>query len=61
MIEKIRPLERLANTYYTVEQLKANDKESNQEPKLDTAESKIKTKLVSIINEVLKVFGKIDF
>ena len=58
---KIRPLERLANTYYTVEQLKANDKESNQEPKLDTAESKIKTKLVSIINEVLKVFGKIDF
>ena len=58
---KIRPLERLANTYYTVEQLKFNNKESNQEPKLDTAESKIKTKLVSIINEVLKVFGKIDF
>lgn len=56
---KIRPLERLLNTYYTVEQIKVNN--SNSEPKLNTAESQIKTKLVSIINDVIKIFGKIDF
>ena len=57
----LRPLERLINTYYTVEQLKFDVKNNEQEPKLDTLESQIKTKLVSIINEVIKIFGKIDF
>lgn len=57
---KIRPLERLVDTYYTVEQLKFNDN-NKQEPKLNTVESQKKTKLVSIINEVIKIFGKIDF
>ena len=56
----IRPLERLVDTYYTVEQLKFNDN-NEQEPKLNTVESQKKTKLVSIINEVIKIFGKIDF
>lgn len=56
---EVRPLERLLNTYYTVEQLKFE--EQNQEPKLNTAESQMKTRLVSIINEVIKIFGKIDF
>ena len=59
---EIRPLERLIGTYYTVEQLKFDNENSvNQEPKLNTAESQMKTKLVSIINEVIKIFGKIDF
>ena len=58
---KIRPLERLVDTYYTVEQLKFDDKNNEQEPKLNTAESQMKTKLISIINEVIKIFGKIDF
>ncbi len=58
---KIRPLERIVDTYYTVEQLKFDDKNNEQEPKLNTAESQMKTKLISIINEVIKIFGKIDF
>src|SRR5574344_1282149 len=58
---KIRPLERLVDTYYTVEQLKFDDKNKEQEPKLNTVESQMKTKLISIINEVIKIFGKIDF
>ena len=59
---EIRPLERLIGTYYTVEQLKFDNENSvNQEPKLNTAESQMKTKLVSSINEVIKIFGKIDF
>lgn len=58
---EIRPLERLTNTYYTVEELKFNDKSNYKEPKINTIESQTKTKLVSIINEVIKIFGKIDF
>ncbi len=56
-----RPLERLVNTYYTVEQLKFESANSNEETKLNTVESQMKTKLVSIINKVIKIFGKIDF
>lgn len=59
IIRKVRPLERLINTYYIVEQLKFEN--DNQEPKIDTIESQSKTKLVNIINEVIKIFGKIDF
>ena len=58
---EVRPLERLVDTYYTVEQLKFDNQNTNQEPKLNTAESQMKTKLISIINEVIKIFGKIDF
>lgn len=57
---KIRPLARLFDTYFTVEQLKFNNNNNNQEQKIDTAESQIKTKLISIINEVIKIFGKVD-
>lgn len=57
---KVRPLARLFNTYFTVEQLKFNNDNNNQEQKIDTAESQQKTKLISIINEVIKIFGKVD-
>lgn len=57
---KVRPLARLFDTYFTVEQLKFNNSNNNQEQKIDTAESQIKTKLISIINEVIKIFGKVD-
>ena len=57
---KVRPLARLFNTYFTVEQLKFNNNNNNEEQKIDTAESQIKTKLISIINEVIKIFGKVD-
>ena len=57
---KVRPLARLFDTYFTVEQLKFNNNNNNQEQKIDTAESQIKTKLISIINEVIKIFGKVD-
>lgn len=56
---KVRPLARLFNTYFTVEQLKSND-DNNQEQKVDTTESQVRTKLVNIINEVIKIFGKVD-
>ena len=58
---EIRPLQRLVETYYTVENLKYNDNNNSQEPKFDTNEAQIKTKLVFIINKVIKIFGKIDF
>lgn len=64
MIERnSRPLKRLVNTYFTVEQLfqKESVEEPDEENKLDTIESKNKTRLVNIINNVLKHFGKIDF
>lgn len=54
---KVRPLTRFINTYFTVEQLKINN---NQEQKIDTVESQIRTRLVIIINEVIKIFGKVD-
>ena len=57
---KVRPLARLFNTYFTVEQLKFNNNNNNEEQKIDTTESQIKTKLISIINEVIKIFGKVD-
>lgn len=57
---KVRPLARLFDTYFTVEQLKFNNNNNNEEQKIDTAESQIKTKLISIINEVIKIFGKVD-
>ena len=55
---KVRPLTRFINTYFTVEQLKINN--NNQEQKIDTVESQIRTRLVIIINEVIKIFGKVD-
>lgn len=64
MIERnSRPLKRLVNTYFTVEQLfqKESVEEPAEENKLDTIESKNKTRLVNIINNILKHFGKIDF
>lgn len=54
---KIRPLTRL-NNYYTVENLVFNE---NKEDKLNTKELQIKSKLVNIINQVIKIFGKVDF
>ncbi len=63
MIErKARPLERLVNTYYTVEQLKFDNQNNNtnKETKLDTEENKKKTKLIETINKVLEKFGKVD-
>ena len=58
---EVRPLERLVNTYYTVEQLRFENTNNSGETKLNTIESQMKTKLVSIINEVIKIFGKVDF
>jgi hypothetical protein len=57
---KIRPLARLFDTYFTVEQLKFNNINNSQEQKIDTEESQQKTKIISIINEVIKIFGKVD-
>lgn len=55
----VRPLERLTNTYYTVEQLRSGNNIDSSN--LNTEDSQAKSKMVAIINEVLKIFGKIDF
>lgn len=55
---KIRPLERLVNTYYTVEQLYANKDVNNNQKNTNDSISK---KLEEVVNEVIKIFGKIDF
>jgi len=48
----IRPLERLTKTYYTVEKLKFSNNTNNDE---------IKKKLENILNEIMKLFGNIDY
>ena len=59
---KIRPLERLANTYYTVEQLKIGNETNNVIPqKMSAKEQEQRDKLIKIVNEVIKLFGKVDF
>lgn len=60
---KVRPLERLLNTYYTVEQLKSDKEQSNKvtPQKMDMKEQKQRDELIRIVNEVMKVFGKVDF
>ncbi|MDO5568594.1 MAG: type IV secretory system conjugative DNA transfer family protein [bacterium] len=57
----IRPLERLVNTYYTVEKLNFDNKKEEDTTKIETEESKNKSKLIEIINQIIKMFGKIDF
>lgn len=60
---EIRPLERLVNTYYTVEQLKFDsEQKSNVMPqKMSDKEQRQRDELLKIANEVLKIFGKVDF
>lgn len=52
-----RPLQRLINTYFTVEMLVKNNN-SSQEKQID---ENIKKRFNEIINEIIKKFGKIDF
>lgn len=59
---EIRPLERLVNTYYTVEQLKTDDNIQKITPqKIDPIEVQKRKELSIIINEITKIFGKVDF
>jgi len=54
-----RVLQRFADRYYTVDQIKNDEKK--EEVKVNTKESQDRNKLIAIINEVIKIFGKIDF
>lgn len=59
---EIRPLERLVNTYYTVEQLKNEDNNQKTIPqKIDSVEVEKRKQLSIIVNEITKIFGKVDF
>lgn len=59
---KVRPLERLVNTYYTVEQLQVEEKNNIIPKKIENPKDEMnKKKLINIVDEVIKVFGKIDF
>ena len=51
-------MQKFTERYYTVDQIKENKQE---EPKINTEEAQQRTKLVNIINEIVKIFGKIDF
>lgn len=56
---KKRVLQRFTDRYYTVDQIKLESK--TEEPKVNTAEAQERNKLIIIINEVIRIFGKIDF
>lgn len=56
---KKRVLQRFTDRYYTVDQIKLESKP--EEPKVNTAEAQERNKLIIIINEVIRIFGKIDF
>ena len=60
---KVRPLERLVNTYYIVEHIQLEEKKNNVTPKkIDNSKEELnKKKLINIVDEVIKIFGKIDF
>lgn len=60
---KVRPLERFVNTYYTVEHIQLEEKKNNVTPKKinNPKEELNKKKLINIVDEVIKIFGKIDF
>jgi len=68
MIERQkRPLERLVETYYTVEDIptpnnsQQTTKSTPQRVELNTVDPKIKQQLEKIINELLKVFINVDY
>ena len=54
---KKRALQKFTERYYTVDQINENKQE---ETKINTEESQQRTKLFNIINEIIKIFGKID-
>jgi len=54
----IHPLERLIDTYYTVEEITIENKKSKPKPKKINMSDK--NELTNIVNQVLKVFGNID-
>lgn len=56
---KKRPLQRFSDRYYTVDQIELEEKSNDS--KINTLESQIRNTLINIINNVLKIFGKIDF
>ena len=59
-----RPLERLINTYFTVEQLNMSDsnKQVTEQSIQENPKASIKNDLLEeIVSEVLKTFGKVDY
>ena len=59
---KVRPLERLVNTYHTVEKLKFDEEEQpkQEQPKVNDETQKQRTELYNLINKVVEIFGKVD-
>ena len=60
---KIRPLARLTNTYFTVEDINfdAEENTNNVEPNVENEIEVIRNNLTSIMNAVAEAFGKIDY
>ncbi|MBR1376692.1 MAG: type IV secretory system conjugative DNA transfer family protein [Bacilli bacterium] len=59
---EVRPLRRLVETYYTVEQLHVDNQNNKVIPKKISAKEEHQRKLLlKIIEEIIKNFGKIDF
>lgn len=54
----VRPLERLLNTYYTVEQIELTSNEKSLSTKKSDDDKK--EKLKKIVKEVIDIFGKVD-
>lgn len=63
-IERIkRPLERLVNTYFTVDQLSVENKQQVSPQKIEETPKSLENRklLEEIISKVIKIFGKVDF
>lgn len=60
---KIRPLARLTDTYFTVEDINfdAEENTNNVEPNVENEIEAIRNNLTSIMNAVAEAFGKIDY
>ena len=60
---KIRPLARLTDTYFTVEDINfdAEENTNNVEPNVENEIEVIRNNLTSIMNAVAEAFGKIDY
>ena len=58
-----RPLERLVNTYFTVDQLSVENKQQVSPQKIEETPKSLENRklLEEIISKVIKIFGKVDF
>ena len=61
IVREKRPLERLTDTYFTVEDLKLENKKKVLPKKLNSQEEKQRTELGNIVREITRLFINVDY